>query len=192
MEALMDDDRFGAAPDLLAKAIEPGERLLWWDMPQQGVRLRPADALMVPFSLMWAGFAFYWEGLALRDGTPVFARLWGIPFVLVGIYVVIGRFFHDAWRRRRIVYGLTTQRVIIASPGETRTLDLAGLGEISLREAMNGTGSVVFGPEPNMFARRDIGPWSGKPAVPTFEGIKDARRVFSTLRTAQQQARGRS
>jgi hypothetical protein len=33
--------------------------------------------------------------------TPDSLRLFGNPFVLVGLYITVGRFFFDAWRRGR-------------------------------------------------------------------------------------------
>jgi len=47
--------------------------------------------------ILWAGFAIFWERSAIRDGDPF--HLVGVPFVVVGLYIVMGRFLVDAWRR---------------------------------------------------------------------------------------------
>ena len=71
----------------------PREKLLWLGRPKQGLMFSKKDLLQVPFSLMWGGFAIFWESMAVRQvNAPFFFKLWGIPFVLIGLYLIIGRF----------------------------------------------------------------------------------------------------
>jgi len=62
-------------------------------------RASPADALLIPFSLMWADSRSFGSQRDCRR-CPFFFMLWGIPFVLVGFYLIFGRFFVDARQRR--------------------------------------------------------------------------------------------
>lgn len=131
----------------LRPELAPGERLLWSGQPAQGIRLRVADALLIPFSLLWGGFAIYWEVSVLSMEAPGFFALWGIPFVLVGLYIIFGRFLTDAAVRKRTYYGLTNRRILIVSGLFSRTvrsLELRTLPEINLRDG-GATGTITFG-----------------------------------------------
>lgn len=70
---------------------------------------------MIPFGLMWCGFAIFWEYTAVTDRAPLFFILWGVPFVAAGLHFVFGRFFVEARQRESTSYGVTGQRVIIVS-----------------------------------------------------------------------------
>jgi hypothetical protein len=39
--------------------------------------------------------------------------LWGVPFVVIGQYMIWGRFLYDAWLKPRTYYGITNRRVLI-------------------------------------------------------------------------------
>ncbi len=62
---------------------------------------------MIPFSLLWCGFAIFWEVSVLSTDGPLIFKLWGIPFVIVGLYMAVGRFFIDAKQRAKMYYGVT-------------------------------------------------------------------------------------
>jgi len=79
--------------------------------------------------------------------APFFFKLWGIPFVLVGLYIVVGRFFVDARTRGRTFYGVTSERIIIISgvfSRQTKSLQLRTLSDISLTERADGSGTITF------------------------------------------------
>ncbi len=183
---------FTVDEDVRATA-EPGESIIWSGKPKQGLLLRRSDLFMIPFSLLWGGFAIFWEMSVLQTDAPGFFALWGIPFVLVGLYMIVGRFFIEARQRARTVYGLTNRRVIIISGLLSKTtisIPLATLSEITMSEHKDNRGSITFG-RPNPFAAFSSGmnwPGMGNNASPVFELIEDAKSVHAKLLHAQRAA----
>lgn len=176
----------------IERELSSGEKLLWSGQPRPGIRLRPSDAFLIPFSIVWCGFAFFWEFSVIKKGAPFFFRLWGVPFVLVGIYFVFGRFFVDAWTRARTFYGITTDRIIIvrrSSSRQTKSLLLRTLSDISLTERGDGSGTITFGPWNPMAARYSAGfPGSAQYATPAFEMIDRAKEAYELIRQTQKKA----
>ena len=174
-------------PALLMSALERGEKLLWWDQPPRGIVFRAMDGFYIPFSIAWASIAGAGAFGTLRTGALAPQDLMAVVFLAVGAYLVVGRFFYDAWRRRRTVYGLTDRRVLILRPSKQVSLALDGINEISLEERSSGRGSIAFGSSANRAVRQN--PFSGEPAVPTFELIAEARKVEAAIRDAQKKLR---
>lgn len=145
---------------------------------------------MIPFSLVWAGFAVFWEVSVLQLGAPAFMALGGIPFLLVGLYMIVGRFFIDAYQRRHTYYGLTDQRAIIQSPSGVKSISLRGLADLAMKERSDRSGTILFGsgdPRYAMFAGTGW-PGSGRYLPPCFEMIEDVRGVHTQIREAQRAA----
>lgn len=162
----------------------PGERLLWTGRPRKGLVLRSSDIFMIPFSLLWAGFAFFWEGSVFATDGPVFFRLWGIPFMLIGLYITVGRFIVDAWRRSRTVYGITPERIVILSGLRSRrasSLHIRTLSDISLSERRDGSGSIQLGPADPRYAYFQGMDWPGVRQPPRLELIPEVRRVYEQI-----------
>jgi hypothetical protein len=137
---------------------------------------------------MWAGIAIPVSLMGIVGGTgaPVFLKLFLLPFLLIGCYLLFGRFLHDAWRRSRVVYGLTNRRILIVTPSDRKSLDLSGIREICVKSKRDGSGSIVFGPEINSFMTMyNFNSLSGQPAVPTFELIDDVDKVYEGVRYVQ-------
>ena len=181
------EDRFD-----LQGYLAPGEKLLWSGQPETGLKLRASDTFVIPFSLMWAGFAFFWEYSVLSTNAPLFFRLWGVPFVLVGLYMVVGRFFVDAWVRARTVYGVTSQRILIL-PGDTRSLtslSLRTLPEVTVTERPDGSGTISFGGLPYLATSSPRGFRYPSSTCRAFEFIFEVRTVSSIIQAAQQKAEG--
>ena len=179
------------AVTLLQGELMPAERLLWSGTPRQGFLLRPVDALFIPFSLFWMGFVLVWEYLALTAGGPVCFPILGIPFVLIGLHMLLGRFFVDAMGRSKTYYSLTDRRIIIVSglgKRDVATLDLQTLPRIHLALKKDGRGTLTFDSGPP-----GLGPWGqvtigwlfGRDVIPRFERIENARSVYEQILDAQ-------
>jgi hypothetical protein len=172
--------------------LDRGERLLWAGTPRHGVVFRASDLFQVPFSLLWAGFALFWNLSVWASDAPVFFRLWGLPFLVVGAYVSVGRFWVDARRRARTTYGVTDRRVVIASGVFTpalKSLDLQTLSDVTLAERPDGAGTITFGAGSMLTGMYAGTPWPGMTQPPAFELIPDARRVYTIVRDAQAASR---
>ena len=176
--------------NFLAQQLDPGERMLWSGQPRGGIRLRVQDAFLIPFSVLWCGFAIFWEVGVVRSHAPFFFMLWGIPFVCVGLFFVFGRFLFDAYNRARIFYGVTNERILIVSglfARQTKSLQLRTLTDVSLTQRGDGSGTITFGPTHSMNAFFPAGAWpgAGRYAPPAFDLIENAKGVYDLIRQAQ-------
>jgi hypothetical protein len=179
----------GDAERIISSELSAGEALVWSGRPRTGIRLSGADVLLIPFSLAWCGFAVFWEKTALRMGAPDVFPIFGLMFVVVGLYLVFGRFIADAVRRGKTFYGLTPRRAIIVSgifTRQLRSIDLASLPEISVSDRPDRSGTISLGAPSGMNAWA-VGmmdpswPGAARYLPPRFEMIEDVRGVYEKI-----------
>jgi hypothetical protein len=173
----------------LSDRLLPGERIVWWGRPAQGFLLTERDAILIPFSLLWGGFAVFWETMVLtQPNTQGFFALWGVPFVLMGLYLVAGRFLMDAWVRSGMAYAVTNKRILIYRPppfSRFTAMSLDRLPDASISESAGGRGTIRFGPPAPLWGGRGISSWTPSlDPTPQFIAIEDARSVFDQIQRA--------
>ncbi|MBO9497894.1 MAG: PH domain-containing protein [Novosphingobium sp.] len=179
----------------------PGERILWSGRPKQGLVLRGADALLIPFSLLWGGFAIFWNiGVwtfpATGQSIDWFMRLWGLPFLVVGLYMILGRFLHDLLLRRQMAYAVTDQRILVLSgllANRLSSLDVHWLPKLQLSEHRDGTGTIELEGDdsalPFFYRRQGMGTWT--PALgrgTQLFRIEEPRWVYDLIRKQAQRS----
>ncbi|MBV8172208.1 MAG: PH domain-containing protein [Candidatus Eremiobacteraeota bacterium] len=134
-----------SAEAVIRSKLDDGETLVWSGRPRQGLLLQPSDALVIPFTLLWGGFAIFWEYEVVSSHAFWVLQVWGIPFVLLGIYLIVGRFFTDAAVRAHTAYGLTDKRIIIVSGQQSHSYALADIASVTLASQPDGSGTLAFG-----------------------------------------------
>jgi hypothetical protein len=183
------------AQNRFTRELESGERILWSGKPDNCRWLSQQDALLIPFSILWGGFAIFWEATALSSGAArsnVIFPLFGVPFVLVGLYLIIGRFFARRWVRRRTLYAVTDLRVIVVAPSwprseRTTSVWLRSYPPVEKRLTRDGRGTLwigSFAPGQRWIASEPG--WPGGRLMSTnaivFDDIPDAASVYAMIR----------
>jgi len=171
-------------------SLQPGERVVWEGQPIPGLMFGPGDIVAVPFSLLWGGFALFWNVSVWSDGAPFFFKLFGLPFLLAGIFLVAGRFWVDDYIRRHLYYRVTNQRVQILRTGAfptIRSLDIHGLPSPELEERGNGRGNVRMGDRMPSTGKAGTGVWL--PSLSRelrFFNIENPRAAFDAINQQRQ------
>ncbi len=135
----------------------PGEKIYWSGQPDPSVIFTVADSFLIPFSLIWGGFWIVWElgGLLMYHlakpsrSIPLSFTLFGIAFGCVAFYMIIGRFFFKAWKKKRTFYAVTNSRILIVTETFGRQLQAQFLNQtpvISKSIGPNGIGLLSFSP----------------------------------------------
>jgi hypothetical protein len=181
----------------------PGESLRWTGQPLRRIIFHTSDWFAVPFSLMWGGFAIFWECSASGQGnsahhglgTDLFFSLWGIPFVLIGQYFIWGRFLFTAWKKSRTFYAVTKKRVIVLNTVRNRKVTdafISGLSSVSLTTRADGVGTIEFAPEPQLTSTWYSNRNRGGPQMDidlgrlVFFDIPEAKSVYQIIQSQRE------
>lgn len=181
-------------PDVLDERVwedrlMPGEKVVWWGQPRQGLMFTGGDLPVLAFGAIWMFTVFEILGNAVFVGSAV-ETLVGLFFFGIGFYVCIGRYFQDAWARRHIIYAVTDKRVLIlrTRPApEFKSMDIARIRDMEISERNDGWGTIQFGPGMNQPDGNDLPSMADKAQ---FIWIAEAREVFSLIQRQSQEARG--
>lgn len=175
--------------EVFSSELLHGETIVWSGQPNPSVIFHSEDFGLIPFSLLWGGFAIFWllgaSGLggfwkSQPDHTfQWFGVIWGTPFVLVGQYFIWGRFVYARWKKKRTYYALTNRRALIVENGwrrrDSSSAYFENLAMIAKQVRSDGIGRISFGGPVTS-------PWqwgrNSPPPSPIFDDVDDADMVF--------------
>ena len=173
--------------------LQPGENLLWTGKPEKIRLLGKEDVFLIPFSLFWCGFLAYMISMVWRSDSPGILRLFFIPFILAGLWVLVGRFIPKLLSAKNERYALTSQRVIIQKGKTTKSLELGNLPSMSMVQRSDGSGDIRFGDGASYYRDFSGFGWntgrSYQMNLPELRGIPDVSRVEYRIRQAAEQLR---
>jgi hypothetical protein len=186
--------------ELFKDDLMDGEELLWAGQPNPGKIFGPEDLFLIPFSLMWGGFAIFWEIMALsiffshKTGkTPppvaIIFPLFGIPFVLIGLYLIFGRFFYKAWKKKRTFYAVSDKQILILTNFKAKNIQalfIKNLPVINKTSSAQGIGTLSFGNMPGFPSGMGNSGWMGASStLPAFYDIDEVDKVYNTINEAR-------
>jgi hypothetical protein len=205
------------------KEIQPelrvGETVLWAGRPDTSrIFHRNEDESLFWFSLLWGGFATFFEGVVIWSlvSTPSNRTLpwfWlalyiGLFFAVTGQYLIWGRFVHGARKKKRTYYAVTNRRVIAVQNCRGRKVaskEIDLLPVLVRQTRSSETGTLRFAPPLDPW-RRD---WSGMfslerriqrqelwdpvpirqgPVLVDIEDVDSVYQLISSLRTSKSEA----
>ncbi|MBE9029322.1 hypothetical protein IQ266_06040 [filamentous cyanobacterium LEGE 11480] len=138
----------------IEQELQPGEPIAWLGQPIP--RWMTLDSIIfVLFAIPWTTFALFWMWAAFGMQMPDLANgikpnyiiaLFGIPFVLIGLFMLSS----PIWKRRtlrRTVYLVTDRRAIIIRGGfyiTIRSYAPEQLQDVYRRERRSDIGDVII------------------------------------------------
>ena len=106
----------GESESNLPSSVTLGQVVLWRGRPDARVVFMPADLVLIPFTVLWAGIAILMAVVALIGGSRMptaIAISIIVVFGLAGLYLLVGRFVVKAILNAKTLYVVTTTDAIV-------------------------------------------------------------------------------
>jgi len=183
--------------EIINAEINREEKLVWVDAPISLLKHAQTAVPTALFGIPFFGFAVFWTWQAtaiLRkaphdnlDGLAYFFPLFGVPFLLVGLSMLLS----PAWKAlkgRKTLYAITDKRLIIreAFPKiSVKSWSLKQLDNLTRVGSADGPGNVIFAEERYKDSDND---WRTNKIG--FIGIDQPKKVEDKIRSLMNQQDG--
>ena len=139
--------------------LAPGERVLWRGKPERNAFVLRTWPLSV-FGLVLIVAAAIYEAVIFTTEAPDSLAVWGAPFALGALYMLVGHFLVTYREWRQTEYVITDSRVLIRHGVLNPTLtvySLLGLPHTVVEMRGQDVGNIMFKPREG----QGYGPWPG-------------------------------
>jgi hypothetical protein len=129
--------------------LSKSEYIIWFGKPETTIYFTHSDFILIPFSLLFGIPAILWEiqtfNMIQKNGLADF--YYGIPFLIMGLYLLFGRFIFKKWKKKRTYYAITNKRIIIMTNiwgTHFNNMVISSILKISKKINSIGVGTLVF------------------------------------------------
>ncbi len=160
---------------MITQELNTGETIIWADKPVCGSLFVKSFAIYL-FAIPWTAFSLFWMYGASR-GSFAFS-LFGVPFLLVGLYLFCTPFINKN-AEKRTIYIITNQRAIIYKYGrkiKVKSFLPEQMVNIERCQRKNGTGDIIFFNKVTYDSDGDR-----RTTKVGFIGVRDVKRVEEIL-----------
>ena len=132
--------------------LDTNEDILWCDKPCKTFIFTTSDIFTTLFGVVWLAFSIFWvvsAYFATEEAEGVFNLFpwFGLPFVFVGLYLLIFRHFVSYVKRKNMIYALTNKRAMIVHIGSRKYVQeyrYENISNIQMKCDENDVGSIYF------------------------------------------------
>ena len=175
------------APETFPFELGPGERLIWSGSPRPGGAIGATEIAQTGIAVVFVYLFVKFYGVA-RYNSAQENILWA-GLLLAMLYFSLGTLFMERVRRRRSVYAITSERLLMINTVFSRfvkSFPLRTITDSKLEELKGGIGNIWIG-------RRYLGPGTiDVRLLPTttnrngLEMIPDAKHVYELFLAARE------
>lgn len=137
----------------LSSELRSDETVLWTGKPNGAQFFTAGSGCAMVFGLAWLAFSLFWESMAIKGAISQGGVAWGmvlfgIPFVMIGVGLVVGLPLAEYNSRNNTVYAITSHRVIVKVGGKmNRVTSYQITPQMSVQKMVqsSGRGTVRIG-----------------------------------------------
>lgn len=180
--------------------LEEGEHILWQGQPVPGIDWSQLFGPQTIVGAVFTGFSMFWmaaSAMMISTGDTPFPfnlfPLFGLPFLLIGLFMLFGHVLLDAYVRRGTWYSVSTRQFFIARNiyGRKRleAVRIANVSEVKLLDETPGSVIVEverpLGFHTSQRPGRGVGGMATERQTYRLARIAEARQVWQMLRDQQ-------
>lgn len=158
--------------------LDADEDVLWYDKPVKKIVFTSADIFTTLFGVVWLSFSVFWIIEASYSTFEIFP-FFGIPFVLIGLYLLFFRHVVSLVKRKDMIYVLTNRRAMIVHTGKRQYVQeyrYENISNVQMRCDDNDIGSIFF-----LTGEIRYNNGRGYSTTSGIFGIKDTKKVYKIL-----------
>lgn len=171
--------------------LHPDETLIWTGRPRKVFLFQKEDLVALPVGVAMIIFGIYFIQALLRSADSGPGTTYGIVFMcvflLVALWMTVGRPLLSYRNRKKARYALTSRRLIVDDGKERKSLDLTNLPNMTVTQRSDGSGNIAIG-ERTVTYRRKSSYRSYQVPELLLENLENVNQVEYRIRSAVDQA----